>query len=202
MKSLKFSVTSWNFRFSRGFHETTEIPSYFMKSLKISTKLFTILLTWTCNGKQFCVLLAQSTKRAAEVSCFPAGRHFPTSKCSSDNGSEFTSQVITELKDVWLDLKLVHGKPRHPQSQSSVERASGDIKDMLVAWLADNNTSDWTIGIKFIQFSEKFCSPCRNKLHPMFSHTQLWSKIWHYFLFVTHRSDSHAAKWRRSLRNC
>ena len=35
----------------------------------------------------------------------------------SDNGSEFTASVITELQGLWPDLKLVHGKPRHPQSQ-------------------------------------------------------------------------------------
>ena len=27
---------------------------------------------------------------------------------------------------------LVRARPRHPQSQGSVERANGDIKDMLV----------------------------------------------------------------------
>ena len=37
----------------------------------------------------------------------------------SDNGSEFTSHVITELKQMWPDLALVHGKPCHPQSQGS-----------------------------------------------------------------------------------
>ena len=40
---------------------------------------------------------------------------------------------------MWPTLKLVHGKPRHPQSQGSVERANGDIKDMLVAWMSDQN---------------------------------------------------------------
>ena len=60
----------------------------------------------------------------------------------SDNESEFTSPVIAELKEVWPKLTLVHGKPRHPQSQGSVERANGDIKDMLVAWMADNNSQD------------------------------------------------------------
>ena len=39
----------------------------------------------------------------------------------SDNGSEFTCQVISEMKDLCPDLTIVHGKPRHPQSQESVE---------------------------------------------------------------------------------
>ena len=47
---------------------------------------------------------------------------------------------------------MVHDKPRHPQSQGPVERANGDIKDMLVAWLAENDTQDLVTGIKFVQF--------------------------------------------------
>ncbi|XP_046549464.1 KRAB-A domain-containing protein 2-like [Haliotis rubra] len=72
----------------------------------------------------------------------------------SDNGSEFTAQVIADLKQMWPDLVIVHGKPRHPQSQGSVERANCDIKDMLVAWLGDNNTTDWTVGLKLVQFQK------------------------------------------------
>ena len=55
---------------------------------------------------------------------------------------------------MWPDLKVVHGKPRHPQSQGSVERANGDMKDMLVAWMADNISTDWTICVKFVQFTK------------------------------------------------
>lgn len=29
-----------------------------------------------------------------------------------------------------------------------------DIKDVLTAWLADNNTGDWTLGIRFVQFQK------------------------------------------------
>ena len=70
----------------------------------------------------------------------------------SDNGSEFTASVITELKLLWPDLLMVHGKPRHPQSQGSVERLNCYVKDMLTAWLGDNNSTDWPMGLHFIQF--------------------------------------------------
>ena len=33
-----------------------------------------------------------------------------------------------------------------------MESANGDIRDMLVAWMADNDTTDWPVGIKFVQF--------------------------------------------------
>ena len=53
---------------------------------------------------------------------------------------------------MWEDLKIVHGKPRHPPFQGSVARANGNIKDMLAAWMGDNNTNDWIVGIKFVNF--------------------------------------------------
>ncbi|XP_037776955.1 KRAB-A domain-containing protein 2-like [Penaeus monodon] len=71
-----------------------------------------------------------------------------------DNGSEFTPRVIIKLKEIWPSLTMVHGKPYHPQSQGSVERANGDNKYMLVIWFADNNSQDWSVGIKFVQFQK------------------------------------------------
>ena len=49
----------------------------------------------------------------------------------SDNGHEFVSKVIEELALIWKDLRIVHGKPRHPQSQASVERSNQDTKQLL-----------------------------------------------------------------------
>ncbi len=54
----------------------------------------------------------------------------------SDNGKEFVASVITELKQLWPDLKIVHGRPRHPQSQGSVERSKGEIKKNSVVGFA------------------------------------------------------------------
>lgn len=60
-------------------------------------------------------------------------------------------QVIEKLAIKWSAIKLVHGKPRHSQSQGSVERANQDVRDSLVAWLADNKTSGWAKGLRIIQ---------------------------------------------------
>jgi len=51
-------------------------------------------------------------------------------------------------------LFIVHGKPRHPQSQGSIERLHCDVKDMLIDWLGDNQSTDWSVGLKFVQFSK------------------------------------------------
>ena len=118
---------------------------------------------------KFCILHALTSKRAAAVA-FQLADIFLTigapAILQSDNGSEFTASVIKELKGLWPDLKIVHGKPRHPQSQGSVERANGDIKDMLTAWLEDNQTADWSMGIKFVQFSKNSSYHCGIKRSP------------------------------------
>ncbi|XP_020298040.1 KRAB-A domain-containing protein 2-like [Pseudomyrmex gracilis] len=49
-----------------------------------------------------------------------------TSRC--DNGREFTNKIIEEVCGMWNELKIVHGKPRHSQSQGSVECANQDIE--------------------------------------------------------------------------
>ena len=121
---------------------------------------FKWIMVYQCHLTKFVILRPLSSKRAAEVA-FQLLDIFllfgAPAILQSDNGSEFTAQVITELKELWPQLIMVHGKPRHPQSQSSVERANGDIKDMLVAWMCDNNTQDWSVGLKFVQ-QQKNCA--------------------------------------------
>ena len=70
----------------------------------------------------------------------------------SDNGREFRNKIVQSLKELWPELKFVHGKPRHSQSQGSVERANQDIENMLTAWMHDNNSTKWSKGLKHIQF--------------------------------------------------
>ena len=129
---------------------------------------FKWILVYQDHLTKFVILSALTSKRAAEVAhhlldiflIFGA-----PSIMQSDNGSEFTAQVINELKIVWPMLIMVHG---HPQSQGSVERANGDIKDMLIAWMGDNSTSDWSTGIKFVQFQKTLVSiPESKELHTL-----------------------------------
>ena len=101
---------------------------------------------------KFCLLRALSTKRAEEVA-FNLVDIFTIfgapSILQSDNGREFTNSVINNLVVLWPGLKIVHGKPRHSQSQGSVERANQDIENMLSCWMADNETDKWSDGLRF-----------------------------------------------------
>ena len=119
---------------------------------------FKWIMVYQCHLTKFVILRPLSSKRAAEVAfqlldiflLFDA-----PAILQSDNSSEFTAQVITELKELWSQLIMVHGKPRHPQSQGSVERANSDVTDILVAWMSDNNTKDWTVGLKICSAAEE-----------------------------------------------
>ncbi|GFW08979.1 KRAB-A domain-containing protein 2 [Trichonephila clavipes] len=72
----------------------------------------------------------------------------------SDNGREFSNQVISEMCALWKDsYKIVHGKLRHSQTQGSVERANQNIQNMLTAWM-NNDTNKWSEGLPFVQFAK------------------------------------------------
>lgn len=49
----------------------------------------------------------------------------------SDNGREFVAEVIVEMVKLWPECKIVHARPRHPESQGSVERSNQDVENIL-----------------------------------------------------------------------
>ena len=58
----------------------------------------------------------------------------------SDNGKEFVNQTINRLLEEWPQCKIVHGKPRHSQSQGSVERCNRDVESLVACYQAENAT--------------------------------------------------------------
>jgi hypothetical protein len=105
---------------------------------------------------KFCVVESLTSKRAAELAYKLLTSVFPVFGAPHilqiNNDRKYTSSIITELKELWPELVIVHGKPRHPQSQASVERSNSDIHDMVVSWMRDNNTTSWETDITFAQF--------------------------------------------------
>lgn len=55
---------------------------------------------------------------------------------------------------MWDGVKIVHGKPRHSQTQGSIESANQDIQNLLRAWMYDNKTNKWADGLYFVQFTK------------------------------------------------
>lgn len=115
---------------------------------------FKFIFVYQDHLTKFVQLRALKSKRAEEVAyhlidiftIFGA-----PSVLQSDNGREFSNKIVEEACAMWPDLKIVHGKPRHSQTQGSVERANQDIENMLSSWLESNHTSKWSEGLRFVQ---------------------------------------------------
>ena len=116
---------------------------------------YKFILNYQDHLTKFVVLRPLKSKRAAEVAyhvldifCLFGSPHI----LQSDNGREFANEIVKELVDMWPECKLVHGKPRHFQSQGSVERANKDVEDIMACWMRNNDTSKWSKGLRFIQY--------------------------------------------------
>ena len=58
---------------------------------------------------------------------------------------DFTANVIKEVQESWPSLAIIHGRPRHLQSQGCVERANSDFWIKLGKWM-DSTGSQWSKG--------------------------------------------------------
>ena len=88
------------------------------------------ILVYQDHLKKFVQLRPVPTERAPKIAyqLLDIFRIFGTpSILQSDDGIEFVNSVVSELSAMWDGLEIVHGKPRHSQSQGSVERANRDM---------------------------------------------------------------------------
>ena len=89
-------------------------------------------------------------------------------------------------------MQIVHGAPRKPSTQGSVERSNFDCKKMLGSWTRDNKSTRWSFGLKFVQYQKNksfhsgmkctpfeatFGSTCRNGLENTLIPSDKWSTI-------------------------
>jgi len=118
--------------------------------------IYKFIMNYQDHLTKFCVVENLTSKRAAEVAYKLLTSVFllfgAPHILQSNNGRKFTASIITKLKELWPELVIVHGKPMHPQSQRTVDRSNGNIHDMVVSWMRDNNTTSWETDIKCVQF--------------------------------------------------
>lgn len=67
-------------------------------------------------------------------------------RLQSDSRKEFVAKVIEELTASCQWIQIIHSQARHPLSQGSIERANADIKHMLMAWVRENQSTNWSYG--------------------------------------------------------
>ena len=96
---------------------------------------YSFLLVYQDHHTKFVILRPLTSKCAKEVSktlfeifCLIGSPHI----LQSDNGKEFKNvDLAGMIRYIWPDCKIIHGKPRHPQSQGSVERVNQEVKHVL-----------------------------------------------------------------------
>ena len=106
------------------------------------------ILTYQDHLTKFVMLRPLKSKRAAEVALNLLDIFCEIGApviLQSDNGREFVNEVIRQCTSMWSCLKMVHGSPRHSQSQVSHVRrsASSHFKITLGSWIASTKAFLW-----------------------------------------------------------
>ena len=60
--------------------------------------------------------------------------------------------LFSTLKEKFPPVKIVHGKPRHPECQGAVERVNRDVKDALFSTMHDKKDQCWLKYLRWIKF--------------------------------------------------
>jgi len=108
------------------------------------------LLTCVCIYSKFLVAVPMKNKAAATVANHLIKDVFkipgPPQILQSDNGKEFVAEVIKSICTS-LNIKMIHGRPRHPQSQGQIERLNQTVGRGFtkLLWDSDNQLQrkDW-----------------------------------------------------------
>jgi hypothetical protein len=90
---------------------------------------------------------ALKSKEAEPIANYLSSLFYQFGPCKilqSDNGREFTANVIKNLKNVWPGLTIINGRPRHPESQGLVERGNATLCQVLGKFMEDKGTTHWT----------------------------------------------------------
>ena len=70
----------------------------------------------------------------------------------TDNGTEFRNEVIAHTIEIWPgEAKVIHGAPRHSQSQGLVEQGNYSVELMIAAKRQDMKSNLWASWLPEIQ---------------------------------------------------
>lgn len=80
---------------------------------------------------------------------------------------------------------MIHGRPRHPQSQGLVEQANGTLEKMIRAMCEQFRTNNWVSLLPRIQFNlNTQRSSCKLLFSNMYSNLSYISYIAYYLVVI------------------
>ena len=71
------------------------------------------------------------------------------------------TEIIYELKQLWPNCGVLHGRPRHSESQGSVERLNRQFENLIAHWIRENPPSEeeghggrprWSLGCFLVRW--------------------------------------------------
>lgn len=142
---------------SGGYSERGQMDLIDMRSCKTADN-YCYILHYQDHFTKFSILNALRSKETTEVShyLYEIFTLIGAPKIlQSDNGNEFVGAPLKKMMETfWPETVLVHGSPRHPQSQGSVEKANGDVKKMLCGLMREKDTCSWVDLLKQVQWTK------------------------------------------------
>jgi len=88
----------------------------------------------------------------------------PPERLLSDNGSQMTSHMLTELYTL-LDIKKIWSSPYHPAGNGSVERTNRTMNNMLAKFVKEDQ-SDWDSFLGLVVFAYNSSTHSRTGASP------------------------------------
>lgn len=116
---------------------------------------FLYILNYQCHATKLVALRALKRKTADDVADALSvifGFYGPPHILQTDNGTEFIGPRVLQLCNDHSVVRI-HGAPRHPQSQGSVERSNAVVVQRLRALLSEHGGSNWPALLPFVQLS-------------------------------------------------
>jgi hypothetical protein len=73
----------------------------------------------------------------------------PTPQEGSLTNAEL-EEVITEIRQLWPECRMVRGSPRHSESNGGVEHVNQTVQAKLGTWMRDTHSRRWTVGCRVV----------------------------------------------------
>ena len=114
------------------------------------------ILNYQDNFSKFCILRGLMNKKP--LSIIEALKEIfttfgPPQILQTDNGKEFVNKDVKHYLEMF-NIKHVRGAPYHPQSQGSVERANGHVKNMLRKYILENDNATIKFVLPILQYTK------------------------------------------------
>ncbi|CAF2044692.1 unnamed protein product [Rotaria magnacalcarata] len=71
----------------------------------------------------------------------------PSCILQSDNGKEFVTQIINEMRKTWVDLVILNGKIPPVEAQVLIDHDNRTLVIALEKWMQHNHTDNWSKGL-------------------------------------------------------